>query len=819
MATQARIEAILALKDTNMSNGISKATKGIQGLQHQADTLRVKLLGLSAMKLTIGGLAAGGAAYYANEVRKIADEYTNLNSRLKLVTDGEQDLATVREQLFRISQETGTEYAGNADSYSKLARAVKDLGGDSKETLRITELVNKSLIVNGSSSEMAASFMLQFAQALGSGVLQGDEFRAMLESNSFFASQLAKALGTNIAGLRQMSKEGKLTADVLRTAFPKMAQNINFEFSKIAPTVDRAITMLENSFKRIVDESNQASGATGKISESIIKLAATIDQNRGTITSLFSFIIDMAAGATDKILRLAEFAKNNIQEAGQAWSNQKAGWDAVYSGQLGFFKMATMSADELNEWLGKNIRAYKEGGEAAKTAGNTAAKAAQQSAATQKQATGEALKAMKKQYQDYANEIRRMQEDISGRERSLAAELRDMARSGMSDSSAWEDQKKEAQEYEAAAKKAAKEAADAMKAGDTITATSKWKEAVSFADQAKQSYKGLNQEVKDGDTVLVSKQQALKTAMDGVKSAGELSISILKQQQEATAGAMNALTEKSGFANLAEGMTEAEQKWLASWENMKNAAGEKITLVKQQVEGLGTSAEQVKETMKNAFADVFEPPEDGDWGKVWTAMESGSNKAAGTVTSEWDKVWDKWLASGSEDIGKLEKQLGQLLKDRHMKVYVETVQQNRWGGLIGAYQTGGEVPQLARGGKLPGYGGGDRVRALLEPGEFVVRKEAVSHYGVAFMQALNTMRLNDFNTVKARVGGLIAQATATREQRFQQGGLATAGGSAETLNVNLTFPESKQAVPMKIEKQHARQLLREIGKMRNRASR
>ena len=139
-----------------------------------------------------------------------------------------------------------------------------------------------------------------------------------------------------------------------------------------------------------------------------------------------------------------------------------------------------------------------ETGDAAKEAGKEVAKAAQQSANTQKQATGEALKDMKKQYQDYAKEVRRLQDEISGMERSLAAELRDMARSGMSDSSAWYDQKREAQEYEEAAKKAAKEANAAMAAGDTITASAKWKEAVSYANDAKQSYKNLNEEVKEG---------------------------------------------------------------------------------------------------------------------------------------------------------------------------------------------------------------------------------------------------------------------------------------------------------------------------------
>ena len=61
-------------------------------------------------------------------------------------------------------------------------------------------------------------------------------------------------------------------------------------------------------------------------------------------------------------------------------------------------------------------------------------------------------------------------------------------------------------------------------AGDTITAGEKWKEAVGYADEAKNAYKALNTEVKSGDQVVISQQQGLKTAMEGVKQAGELGI-------------------------------------------------------------------------------------------------------------------------------------------------------------------------------------------------------------------------------------------------------------------------------------------------------
>ncbi len=454
--------------------------------------------------------------------------------------------------------------------------------------------------------------------------------------------------------------------------------------------------------------------------------------------------------------------------------------------------------------------------------------AVEKSASAQKKVSKEALEAMQKQYKDYADEVKRLQEDISGRERSLASELREMSRSGMSDSSAWKDQKREAQEYEQAAREAAQQAKAAMEAGDTVTATAKWKEAVSYADEAKQSYKGLNEEVKEGDRVLISKQQALQAAMAGVKSAGELAISITKQQQAATVGAMNALTEKSGFANLAEGMTEAEQKWLASWEQMKNDAGEKITLVKQQIADIGTSAANVKA----AFADAFQPPADGDWGKVWTAMESGSTKAAGTVASDWDKVWDSWLESGSDDVEALNRKLSELIKDRTMTVRIKTVEEKSTGGLIGGYHlggaiqalaTGGDVRNIIPGGHLPGFGGGDTVPLWGEAGEFMINKWASLKAGLPALKYLNagdigsaiaelTKRLQ--TRFGYRLGGMV-ESISGGAQRLATGRVVAGGG--ESMTIHLNFP-SGSTVPVQATPQLARQLLRELERLGFRAS-
>lgn len=115
-----------------------------------------------------------------------------------------------------------------------------------------------------------------------------------------------------------------------------------------------------------------------------------------------------------------------------------------------------------------------------------------------------------------------LQADIEQSSKDLAEQLRDMGRSGMSDFDAWKDLKAQADEYKVAATNAAA-------AGDFATAQE-------YAEKARDTYSQLNTEVKDGETVLVSQQDALSTAMDGVSESGRLAIEYMEQQKEEATG-------------------------------------------------------------------------------------------------------------------------------------------------------------------------------------------------------------------------------------------------------------------------------------------
>ncbi len=318
--------------------------------ESEANFKRVEQAGTrSAANLTAGwqrmaaALGPAISAYFSvqavKDVLMLADSYTLLDSRLGLITESSGELAAVQGELFRISQETGTAYGTNAAVVAKLGLAMESVHASSEELLAINELVNKSLIVSGASTAEQSSFLLQFSQAMGSGVLQGEEFRAMMESNSYFGSQLAKALDTDIAGLRAMSREGKLTSDVLRSAFPKMATEIDEAFDKMPITIGRAMTMVENSFGKVINEANKASDGTSGVAQAIAEMATTLDQNKDTLGNLFTSITEGASG-------LVEVIKDIAIE----W----AGWQAVTEGNLEFWDYMNMTAAETNAWLKKN---------------------------------------------------------------------------------------------------------------------------------------------------------------------------------------------------------------------------------------------------------------------------------------------------------------------------------------------------------------------------------------------------------------------------------------------------------------------------------
>jgi tape measure domain-containing protein len=306
----------------------TSSRKGDEGFKRTNRTLGDFNTKVDKGSTLVKGLGTALAGYLtaraAGEVLMLADNYSLLNSRLRLVTDSAAELEMVQGELYRISQDTGTLYATNAPSYATLAMSLKEIGASSREMLGITEMVNKSLVVSGATAEETSSFMLQFKQALGSGVLQGEEFRAMMEANSYFGAQLAKALDTDIAGLRKMSAEGELTTDLLRKSFPAMAEEINTAFDTMPVTIGRAFNRIKNSLGKTVEMINEGTGTTSNMAEAMVKLADKIDDLRSN-EDFQAFVESMA----EKLPDLAENIDVLATASAHLWTVFKEGTGTI----------------------------------------------------------------------------------------------------------------------------------------------------------------------------------------------------------------------------------------------------------------------------------------------------------------------------------------------------------------------------------------------------------------------------------------------------------------------------------------------------------
>lgn len=292
-------ELTKALRDAEIKSKTSarKTKDAWKPVDRSINTLRNSVIALGAVWAGAKGLGV---------LVKITDQYAMIDSKLKLVTDGSDSFNKTYQELYKISQKTGTSFATNAEVYSNLQLQLKDTGIEAETTLDMFDTMTKSLVVNGSSTNETASFMLQLKQALGSGVLAGDEFRGVLEGNAYWATQLADALGTDVAGLRAMSKEQELTRDKIIDASKVMAEQIDKDFDRIQKTIRRAMTELRNAVEGVVSEGNKAADGTSSIAKEISNLAEIIDKNRDTYAAVFSGIIKgatVAVGAVGRVTR------------------------------------------------------------------------------------------------------------------------------------------------------------------------------------------------------------------------------------------------------------------------------------------------------------------------------------------------------------------------------------------------------------------------------------------------------------------------------------------------------------------------------------
>lgn len=253
-----------------------KAQQGTKELENQMKSLD----GVSnTLSRTMRGLVA---AFGLRELQQTIDGYTNIQNRLKLVTENSSQLVGVTKELFSISNETRNSFEATAEVYARTALATKDLGLSQRDTLNFTRSLNQAVILSGASAAEAQAGLIQLSQGLASGTLRGDELRSVLEQLPMVADVIAKSLGVTRGELRQMGQDGLITSEIIIEAFAKASGDLDNKFGKTVPTIGQAFTVLKNNVTEYIGELDRSTGASSKAAS----LLLTVGQNIDTVTKL-----------------------------------------------------------------------------------------------------------------------------------------------------------------------------------------------------------------------------------------------------------------------------------------------------------------------------------------------------------------------------------------------------------------------------------------------------------------------------------------------------------------------------------------------------
>ncbi|ELY3412186.1 phage tail tape measure protein [Cronobacter sakazakii] len=257
-----------------MEQGGRRAASATRETQRSLGELNAQLASVRASAAGMAGAFAG--AFATGQLIHYADTWNQLNGRLRLASSSAQDFTTAQQSLMSISQRTGTSFEANANLYSRIAQSLRDAGYASADVANVTETVATSLKLSGASTEEASSVITQLSQALGSGVLRGEEFNAIMESGGRLAKFLADGLNTTVGGLRNMANNGELTTDRIVPLLTNVTQ-LRKEFDTLPASISGSAQKVENAFMAWVGGANQAVGASSTLSGVLDGLAENID--------------------------------------------------------------------------------------------------------------------------------------------------------------------------------------------------------------------------------------------------------------------------------------------------------------------------------------------------------------------------------------------------------------------------------------------------------------------------------------------------------------------------------------------------------------
>ena len=222
--------------------GATQVATSVGGIYSAAMMARSGIVALGVTIMTVFGAISAvvgvvlGAFHSISSGIHSSDEYSGILARMKLITKSQQEAVDLNDQIYYSALRARGSYSGMADLVSKIGLTAKEAFPDPKEIVPFVEGIQKLFTVGGTGIQQQADAMLQLTQALGSGKLQGDEFRSIAEAAPMIEQMVAKYMGVSQGALKELSSKGAITAEIIKNAILGNLDEINEKFLSMSMT-------------------------------------------------------------------------------------------------------------------------------------------------------------------------------------------------------------------------------------------------------------------------------------------------------------------------------------------------------------------------------------------------------------------------------------------------------------------------------------------------------------------------------------------------------------------------------------------------------
>ena len=243
------------------------------------------------------------------KVLDVSDELAMTTARLNTMNQAFNEINgtatetdTIVKQIYASAQNARGSFGDMAAVVAKFGNNARDAFASQDEVIAFANLIQKQMTIAGASTQEASNAMLQLSQALGSGVLRGDELNSIFEQAPNLIQSIADYLDVPIGKIREIAQDGQLTADTVKAAIFSSAEDINAKFEAMPMTWGQVWTSFQNSalmaFQPVLDKVNelanndQFQGFVENAIGLLAQLAVYVLDFFNTLASIGAFISD-----------------------------------------------------------------------------------------------------------------------------------------------------------------------------------------------------------------------------------------------------------------------------------------------------------------------------------------------------------------------------------------------------------------------------------------------------------------------------------------------------------------------------------------------